>query len=1088
MAGVGVVAAGRGVDSTWLEWFKSGGAFGQLALLGVAVLVGWLQESIQKFSDSEEALKVANFGNLQLAAEHEALSDIGRLVGSSLELGDIYPEFAKHVGELISFDWIAIHIIDSQSQTLELSYVSGFGIEDFETLKDISADKTFASDVIRSSGLIVNEQEDLEIQHRFPNLQVTLGDISDSIERRRFKEEDGTKSEVSWNRPVDWIRSLLGVPLSEGENNFGALVLFSSAVHAYGDRDLEMANRVARQISGAISNSRLFAEKTRAEEMQVRKAEQLETRFKISRILARRDTVESKAKNVLGIVVPQVEAATAVIRIFDADSDALKLVANDGLDSRGLTTLLRLSDKGMSQRVFMSGKSALATHYANEPGARVNLLAKGIRSMYSIPLQGANGPVGIFNITGKSHDHFNQERRDLLDAIADEMASQFDSELLSVDLESSQKEIAVVDEIARIMTSTLDLEQVYEQFFDELKTIVHFDLANVVLMNEESGMMDMAFVSDPDRSSYQRGDSIELAGTIFNRVMEDRRAVIIDDLSQPNDYRPFKKNDRNVILSLIQTPLISEERVIGGFNLFSRKTNSFGQRERIIVERLASQIAPAVQNSLDYRREEQLATALDSIGEAVAFLDSNMVYRHVNRAFVDLYGYAEEEILGQPVEILPVKFPGTEAQAHEIMERGFTSGWSGEVVRRAKSGELLDILLTVAPVKDRDGQGIGRVSVSRDITERKRTEARLNETSRIAAVGELAAGVAHEINNPLTSILLCTEFLADSNLPDEARADLKTISDSAQRAAKIVQNLLLFARRKDTEQVVLRMTSVLERALELKSYDFKIRSIKVRLTVEHDVPCSLIDDHQMTQVIVNVLNNAEQALAAFKNGGKIWIKVSVESGHVLTAISDDGPGIPADVLTKIFEPFFTTKAIGIGTGLGLSICHGIVQQHGGEMWAESTPEQKTTFYIRIPTVDEYVAVPPTDEQPSSGFGEIGRLLIVDDESSIREMISKGLRKECHLIDVAESGEEALEKVRAEEYDCILLDLRLSGIGGPEVYRQIADRDQETANKIIFMTGDTASPETRTFLAGVKNVAISKPFSLKHLREGISSNT
>ncbi|MCH7736290.1 MAG: GAF domain-containing protein, partial [Chloroflexi bacterium] len=1124
------------LDSTWFEWFKSGGAFGHLALIGVALLVGWLQEALQKFSDSEKALKVANLGNLRLAEDSEELAAIGRLVGSSLDLGDIYPEFAKHAGELISFDWIGIHIIDTETQRLELSYISGFGAEDFETQRDISADKTFGSEVVGSNGVIVNEQGGQTISQRFPGMQNRLQDIADSIEERRLEKSNVSANGKSLERPVEQLRSLLGVPLSEGADNFGALVFASNFPNAYFAKDMDMANRVAHQISGAISKSRLFAEKTRAEEIQFRNAEQLETLFKVSKILARRDTVESKAKKVLEIVVPLVDAATASIRILDNKSDSLKLIATDGPDARGLTTFIRLSDKGMSQRAFKSGKSALATHYAKEPGARINLLVNGIQSMYSIPLFGASGPVGILNITGKSHDHFSQERQDLLEAIADEMASQFDSEFLSVDLEASQKEISVVNEMARIMSSTLDLDQVYKQFFDELKTIirfdlagvisineesgmfdivflsdpnlasfrigdsfqfsgtipgymigdvrtfiiddlsqpldlfastrihqlfeydgfrsmiqtpmisdermigaftlfsrqknrfgqrerviverlanqvapaienadlyhqlqatsaeiavvdevsriitstldvehvykrffdelktiVQFDLANVILLNEESGLIDVAFVSDPDRSSYQKGDSIELAGTIFSHVIEEGRAVIIDDLTQPNEYRPLQKNDGNIILSLIQTPLICEEKVIGGFNLFSWQKNSFRQRERVIVERLASQIAPAVRNSLAYRREEQLAIALDSIGEAVAFLDSDMVYRHVNRAFEELYGYSEEEIRGQPIAVIPMRDPGKEAQTHEIMERGFTSGWSGEVVRRTKSGELLDILLTVAPVKDASGHVTGRISVSRDITERKKTEARLNEASRIASVGELAAGVAHEINNPLTSILLCSEFLAGSNLPEEALADLKTISDSAQRAAKIVQNLLLFARRKDTEPAVLRMSSILERALELKSFDFKIKSIKVHLDFAHDAPYSLIDEHQMTQVIVNVLNNAEQSLTASGRGGNIWIKISVEEGHVLTAVSDDGPGISADVLQKIFEPFFTTKAAGHGTGLGLSICYGIVQQHGGEMWAESKFNDKTTFYVRIPVAEEQLAVLPSGEQP-----------------------------------------------------------------------------------------------------------------------------
>ena len=353
-------------------------------------------------------------------------------------------------------------------------------------------------------------------------------------------------------------------------------------------------------------------------------------------------------------------------------------------------------------------------------------------------------------------------------------------------------------------------------------------------------------------------------------------------------------------------------------------------------------------------------------------------------------------------------------------------------------------------------------------------------------MGELAAGVAHEINNPLTNILLCSEYLADSDLPEEALADLRTITDSALRAAKIVQNLLLFARHERWDPAPLPITSVLKRALELKSYDFKIRSIKVRLDFPPDIPCSLIDDHQMTQVIVNILNNAEQVLTSHRNGGVVRIRVSVADGQVLTSITDDGPGISAEILPKIFDPFFTTKPAGEGTGLGLSICYGIVQQHGGEMWAESALHRNTSIYIRLPIAEEVAPLLHNEGLPTVESEEIDRLLVVDDESSIREMVSKGLSKEFDCIDMAESGEEALEKVRAEDYSCILLDLRLNGISGPEVYRQIADHDQEIARKIIFITGDTASSATRSFLASVGNVVIPKPFTLKQIRDGISA--
>jgi two-component system NtrC family sensor kinase len=619
-----------------------------------------------------------------------------------------------------------------------------------------------------------------------------------------------------------------------------------------------------------------------------------------------------------------------------------------------------------------------------------------------------------------------------------------------------------------------------------VKRIVHFDLAAVVLANEKSGQIDVGFLSDPDRTFYRKGDSIVLAGTVFSGLLEERNTVIVDDLSLSNDLGAQANKERDEFRSMMKTPLSSEETVFGGLILFSRQKNSFTERERTIVERLSAQITSTARKYMASRREEQLLIALDSIGEAVAFLDSDSVYQRVNRAFEDLYGYSEDEIRGRPVSVIPVRDTKAGPQTREVIEQELSSDWSGEVVRIAKSGELLDILLTVTPVKDDNGEVIGRISISRNITERKRTEARLNETSRLASMGELAAGVAHEINNPLTNIMLCSEYLADSDLPEEALADLRTITDSALRAAKIVQNLLLFARHKGWDPAPLPMTTVLDRALELKSYDFKIKSIKVRLDIAHEIPRSLIDEHQMTQVIVNILNNAEQVLTAHRSGGVIRIKMSVADGQVLTAITDDGPGIPAEILPKIFDPFFTTKPAGEGTGLGLSICFGIVQQHGGEMWAESALQRNTTIYIRIPVAERAEADLPLDELPEMDLESIERLLVVDDESSIREMVSKGLNKEFDYIDLAESGEEALEKVRAEDYSCILLDLRLNGIGGPEVYRQIADYDQEKARKIIFITGDTASPATRSFLASVGNAVIPKPFTIRQVRESISA--
>ena len=1052
---------------SWIEWLKSGGAFGHGALTGVALLVGWLQET--------------RSANLRLATEHEELGAIARLVGSSLEPCEIYPEFARHVGELISFDWIGINIIDDESQTLQLCYMNGFGAAN-ANMRVETPDRSFASEVIHSDGLIIDEQAGLHIAQRLPGLQKGFEDLSRSIEQSRFggvSHGDRSRDVTLSGNPVDQIRSLLGVPLIDGSDKFGALVLISCTANAYSAKDLEMAIRVARQVSGAISKARLFAEKTR-------KTEQMETLFKISKILSRPESIESKSKQVLETVRTQVGADSGVIRILDPATESLKLVAKDGLISGEWDSNLSLAEEGIPQRIFNTGKSSLLTDYATDPGAKPISVEHGICSVYGIPLCGASGPVGLLTLAARSPGHFNPERRDFLESIADEMAVLFDSAILSENLAATQKEIAVVDEIARIMASTLDLRHVYQQFFDRLKTIVQFDLAGVVVINEETGMLDMEFLSDPDLSSFHIGDSSELSGSVVSDMIGGRQTVIINDISQRSGFRASKQLELDGFQSMIQTPLISDEKVIGAFALFSRQKNSFGPHERDITERLAGQIAPSVRNAQMYQREAQLATALESIGEAVAFLDTKAVYRRVNRAFEELYGYTEDEVRGQPTTNLSIWDSSQAEKNREILEQGISSGWSGEVVRKTKSGENLDILLTVAPVKNSHGKVSGRVIISRDITERKKAETRLNETSRLASLGELAAGVAHEINNPLTSILLCSELLTGSDVPDRMLTDLEVITSSAQRAAKVVQKLLLFARREESEPALSQMTSIVSRALELKRSDLKIKGINVHLGYSHDLPHSWIDEHQMTQVIVNILNNAEQAVASQGQGGNIGIKISMKGEQVLTAIEDDGPGIPADILQKIFEPFFTTKEVGEGTGLGLSIGFGIVKEHGGEMWAESVLNKGATFYIQIPTAEEQAAAVGSPGKEKSEFAEIRRLLIVDDEPEIRDMVSRGLRNEFRHIDVAASGMEAQEMVRSEDYDCILLDISMDGMDGMELYRQAAANDQQSAKKIILMTGDTVSPTVRSFLASVDNIVIPKPFSLEEVRKGVSS--
>ena len=397
-----------------------------------------------------------------------------------------------------------------------------------------------------------------------------------------------------------------------------------------------------------------------------------------------------------------------------------------------------------------------------------------------------------------------------------------------------------------------------------------------------------------------------------------------------------------------------------------------------------------------------------------------------------------------------------------------------------KNGEEFPVFLTVAPVRDSSGQVLGFIGVSRDLTESKRAEERLKETVRLSSIGELAAGVAHEVNNPLTSVIGFSQLALDADPPPGIIEDLQIVNSQAQRAAKIVKNLLLFGRRTGPDKEAIDLNAIIRRSVELKLHEFKICDVRVQWELDQELPDTLVDEHQMIQVFVNLLTNAYDAMEPLGQGGLINVKTTQAEGKITATVSDTGPGIPSENLNKIFDPFFSTKAVDKGTGLGLSICHGIVKEHGGEIWAESTEGQGTTICLEIPVltaVDLSAPISPKIFPRTSGTKHV---LVVDDEITIRDMLHKALELERYTVDLAENGEEAWRKMCAMHYDCIVLDLKMPVMGGQELYKVIKEVDESLVEKVLFITGDTIGRDTSDFLTATGGHVMHKPFEIREL--------
>ena len=332
-------------------------------------------------------------------------------------------------------------------------------------------------------------------------------------------------------------------------------------------------------------------------------------------------------------------------------------------------------------------------------------------------------------------------------------------------------------------------------------------------------------------------------------------------------------------------------------------------------------------------------------------------FLEVNPAMEEIYGYSRKELLQMNVTDLYVH-PEERAVFIEMV----TSA-TGKVVREAllkrKDGTEIIVPATAFAVRDDSGRVLYIDGIMDDITERNQIEERQKQlqqelylSSRLASVGELAAGVAHEINNPLTGIMGFSERLLRKSTDETARQDLERIYDESKRAAKIVKNLLTFARRHESKREYSDVNHILQKALELRAYELRTSNIELAVTLAPDLPKVMVDPYQIQEVFLNIILNAEQAMAEMKERGKLTIKSQEINDRIRVCFTDNGPGIPVEHLDKLFDPFFTTRGNRGGTGLGLSICHGIVTEHGGNIYAKSKPGKGATFIVELPLTRE----------------------------------------------------------------------------------------------------------------------------------------
>ncbi len=474
------------------------------------------------------------------------------------------------------------------------------------------------------------------------------------------------------------------------------------------------------------------------------------------------------------------------------------------------------------------------------------------------------------------------------------------------------------------------------------------------------------------------------------------------------------------------------------------------------------------------------------LGVLLAGADGRIV--ETNRALREMTGFAEDELRGASISVLhdPADTVTTGDALLVALANGEMDGLELPRRIRRKDGSLAESVVRASALRDQAGRMKFLLAMFEDVSEKKRLEAQLLLADRMASVGTLAAGVAHEINNPLAFILSNLEFAIDelrrSGADTELLRALGDARDGGSRVREIVRDLKTFSRPVDEVREALDVRAVLQSAIGLASNELRHRA---RVVVEPgEVPRVAASEHRLGQVLLNLLINAAQAIPEGRIAENV-VRVATSTapdGRALIEISDTGEGIPPEVLPRIFDPFFTTKPVGVGTGLGLSICHGIVTQLGGEISVESAPGKGSTFRVHLPPA----ARAPDPALPAeSAPPQRARVLVIDDEPLVGRAIARILDAQ-HEVVLRASAREALgELLDGGGFDVVLCDLMMPELTGMELHGRLVRDAPAVAARTVFLTGGAFTDAAREFLDRVPNLRLEKPFEPQALRDVVA---
>jgi len=659
------------------------------------------------------------------------------------------------------------------------------------------------------------------------------------------------------------------------------------------------------------------------------------------------------------------------------------------------------------------------------------------------------------------------------------------------------RELSALLEILGTATSSLDLRQVTKTIVGRLTTIVPAVRCSIIYINEEMTKCHvMASHDNPDV------DMLELDLQKYPEILhaiKNRTPTVIDDISSHPLMAKVREYLKDLSFhSILVVPLLHCDDLLGTLCLrTAREGQNFSEREISFCTAVARASANALKNAFLHRQvleestrhrttSEKLARILSHSPELIITADMEGRITEFNRGAELVLACDKEEMLGKPCDQFLAADVGVDLMNKVLSEGSLTN--HGTQLRK-RNGDELEVDFHITVLKDEAGQIAGTLWIGRDVTELRTAQMQLAQAEKLSSIGEVISGVAHELNNPLSGVLGYSQLLIARHSQSPLVRELEKINDSALRCQKIVRNLLSFARATKPEKKQLGINGIIEKTLDIKKYNLHVNNVDVVKELDPDLPCTMLDFHQIQQIFLNLINNAQHAMAAKRERPSLLtIRTSCVDDNIRAEISDNGEGMSKETLQRIFDPFFTTKEQGEGTGLGLSISYGIIKEHHGSISVDSRPGEGSTFIVEIPILQEEeeregdAGCEADNVAEATGVGR--HILVVDDETMIQDLLMDTLEDLGHKVDTAANGDEACKKIRSKGYDLVITDVRMPRMDGMSLYRNILSMRPELKGKIIFITGDLIDTETTRFLAETEARTIPKPIDIHRITSAV----